>query len=91
VEVELQAERTTRRPNQYFDPVSVGGLIVGVATLAWNVYKDLRSEKSKPSDDAVARRVRVALREADAPVVRRQDLIIEVVVREVIQAADEDG
>lgn len=35
------AER--RRPEQYLDPISLGGLIVSIATLAWTAYNDLKN------------------------------------------------
>jgi len=91
LEAALQLQGESRQPEQYFDPISLGGLIVSVATFAWNVYKDLRTHESKPSRDAVARRIRVALRQVDAPNPEKQDLLVEVVVDELMRAAEEDA
>jgi hypothetical protein len=37
VEAALHARGSAQRPEQYLDPVSLGSLIVSVATLAWTV------------------------------------------------------
>jgi hypothetical protein len=43
VEAALAARSTQQRPGRYLDPVSLAGLIVAIATLAWTVYNDQRS------------------------------------------------
>jgi hypothetical protein len=53
------AER--RRPEQYLDPISLGGLIVSIATLAWTAYNDLKNRTPKPDSEAIARKIRVEL------------------------------
>ncbi len=93
VEAALQTRDEAQRPEQYLDPVSLGGLIVSVASLAWTVYKDLRSKTAKPSPDVVERTVRVELRstEAEALAPAERDRIIKVVVSETVGAADKDA
>ncbi len=67
IEVNVAAALHTRgrapQPAQYFDPISLGGLIVSVATLAWTVYTDLRSRTPQPErGDRHARRPRPTAR-----------------------------
>jgi hypothetical protein len=66
VEAELHSsDSTAARRDRYIDPVSVASLIVAIASLAWNVYTDLRNKTAEPSPEAVARMVRISLRERD--------------------------
>jgi hypothetical protein len=88
VEAALHVGGSQRR-DQYIDPVSVAGLIVSIADLAWGVYIRLRDKAAKPAPEVVARTVRVEMRsrgEGDPAV---QDKITDVVVTEIIKAADE--
>ena len=88
VEAALAARDSTAPPPQYVDPVSLAGLIVAIATLAWTVYTDLRKRTAEPAPAVVARSVRVRLRDSGhtAP-----EEVVEVVVTETVQAgADQD-
>jgi hypothetical protein len=91
LEVDVEAALHTRglapQPRQYFDPISLGTLIVSVATLAWTVYTDLRTRTPQPSAETVARTIRVQLRDADAMAPEQQARVVEVVVDEVLHAA----
>jgi hypothetical protein len=89
VEAALHARETVPRLEQYIDPVSLGGLIVSIATLAWTVYTGLRKTTPDPSSDVIARTVRVELRTrgdaaADAA---SQERMIEVIVNETLKHA----
>ena len=86
VEAALHARGSAQRPERYFDPISLGALIVSIATLAWTVYSDLRKKTSSPAPDVVARTVRVELRK-QAGDAAPPGQITEVVVTEVIKAA----
>lgn len=86
VEEALYVRGASRSPDRYLDPVSLGGLIVSVATLAWTVFNDLRSKAAKPSPDVVARQVRVRLETPDSVTPAERDRIIDVVVSETIVA-----
>ena len=88
VEGNFYAERTSQRRDQYLDPVSMGSLIVAVATLAWTIYGDLRKKTYGPSAGAVARKLRYELRDHDGLRPDNRDLIISVVVEEVIRTAN---
>lgn len=39
----------------YIVPISLGGLLVSIATLAWTVYQDVRKTGSRPTHQVVAR------------------------------------
>jgi hypothetical protein len=88
VEAALHARGPEQRPDQFFDPISLGALIVSIATLAWTVYTDLKKETANPAPDVVARTVRVELRKMDVTHPASQE-ITDVVVTEVLNAADE--
>jgi tetratricopeptide (TPR) repeat protein len=84
VESALYARGSERRPEQYFDPVSLGSLIVSIASLAWTAYTDLKKRTAKPTADVVSRTVRVTLRERERAAT--PDHIVDVVVTEAIRA-----
>jgi hypothetical protein len=88
VEAALHTRGQEQRPERYFDPVSLGALIVSIATLAWTVYTDLKKKTPRPAPDVVARTVRVELRnQGDTAAPPAQ--LTEVVVTEVIKAAQD--
>jgi hypothetical protein len=66
VEIALAARGAQQRPGRYLDPVSLAGLIVAIATLAWTIYTDQRDRKPEPPPaSTIARQVRITLREQD--------------------------
>jgi hypothetical protein len=88
VEAARYARESARQKDQYVvDPVSLGTLIVTIATLAWNIYTDLKNKAPNPAPDVLTRMVRVELRKrGDTPSPSR-DEVTEVVVTEIIRAA----
>jgi hypothetical protein len=88
VEAALHDPELAQRPEQYLDPISLGGLIVSIATLAWTVYNDLKNRTPKPDSEAIARKVRVELPTPHAPSAVQRDHIIEVVITETIRIAE---
>ncbi|MBQ1023174.1 hypothetical protein [Micromonospora sp. C95] len=96
VEAALHAQPSTSHPVQYVDPVSLGGLIVSVATFAWMVYRDLRKSTSAPYPEAIARHVRIRLDRDPGPQgpeleAADRDRIIEIVIEETIRFGEEGG
>jgi hypothetical protein len=91
VESALCARGTEHRPEQYFDPVSLGSLIVSIASLAWAIYTGLKQKTPKPAPDVLARAVRVELRTRGDNPAASQDKITDVVVTEIIRAASDSG
>jgi uncharacterized membrane protein YebE (DUF533 family) len=89
VEAALHAREIAQRPAQYLDPVSLGSLIVAIATLAWTIYADQRKKTPEPPPGPVARHVRAELRQHSSSTTSQQetDRITEIVVTEIIQAA----
>jgi hypothetical protein len=90
VEAALAARAGDQRPERFFDPVSLGALIVSIATLAWTIYNDQRNRASEakvqaPGEESVARQVRIALREQDTVLPSGTERITEVVVTEIIR------
>jgi hypothetical protein len=88
VEAALHARGSVPRPDQYLDPVSLAGLIVSAASLAWTVYADLKTRTAKPAPEVVARTVRVRLEHAGEHESALRDHVIEIVVDETVQAAE---
>lgn len=91
VEKALDTSTPAERPSQYFDPASLGSLIVSAATLAWQVYTDLKQKAPTPSPDVVVRTVRLRLSDSDETDPAQRDRIIEVVTSETIRVAEETG
>lgn len=87
VEAALYGAEEQKVPDQYFDPVAIGGLIVAIADLAWTVYSDLKSRGEKPTQDGVARKVRTE-RHREAGLSDGDLKIIETVTTEVIEYGD---
>jgi hypothetical protein len=85
VEAALYARRTVERPAQYLDPVSLGSLIVAIATLAWTIYSDQRKTTSERSPSAITRHVRDAVREDSSASRQDTNRITEIVVTEIIR------
>ena len=61
VESALHARGSEHQPEQYFDPVSLGSLIVSIAGLAWSIYTGLKQKTPNPPPDVLSRAVRVEL------------------------------
>ena len=88
VEAALAARDTQQRPDRYLDPVSLATLIVSIATLAWTIYTDQRDRHhADPPADAVARQVRVTLRDQDTALPPGTDRITEIVATEITRHA----
>ena len=91
VEAALAARDTAQRPDRYFDPVSLASLIVSIATLAWTIYNDQRSHAPDPKPDAIARQVRITLREQDILLPAGTDRITEIVATAITGQASRPG
>lgn len=90
VDAALYARRRAERPQQFVDPVSLGSLIVAVATLAWTIYADLRKRTPEPPQEEVERQVIVELQEQGAADRKDAERITAIAVTEAIRAARED-
>jgi hypothetical protein len=86
VEVEAAlAARPNGRREQYIDPISLGALIVSIATLAWQVYTDLKARNGEPSKEVVARKIRIQLQDSDRPSTLDDQKVIDIVLDETIK------
>lgn len=91
VEAALSVRNTKQRPNRYFDPVSLASLIVSIATLAWTIYNDQRSHTHDPKPDAIARQVRITLREKDILLPASTERITEIIATEITHHTNRPG
>ncbi|MEV6112390.1 hypothetical protein AB0L59_07640 [Streptomyces sp. NPDC052109] len=92
VEVALNTQEAGRRPDQYFDPISLGAFIVSIATLAWTIYNDLRKDGVAPQREVITRRIRVQFNRDDSQLAAlssaEHDRYIDITVEETLNAAD---
>ncbi|CAM5424108.1 hypothetical protein [Streptomyces griseomycini] len=95
VEAALHARQSTTRPEQYLDPISLGALIVSVASLAWTVYSDLKKQTSAPHRDVITRHVRIRLDQSEAPPQALssadRDRYIDITIEETLNAAQDSA
>lgn len=76
-------------PGQYVDPISLGALVVSIASLAWTIYHDRGQDQAEPSAEALRRRVRIEVGQREEACADQRDLIIEVVVDEMLDGSRE--
>ncbi|KPI32630.1 hypothetical protein ACFV4T_05975 [Streptomyces sp. NPDC059755] len=93
VEAALHTRQTTTRPDQYLDPISLGALIVSVASLAWTVYSDLKKQTPTPHPDVITRHVRIRLDQTETPAralsPADRDRYIDITIEETLNAAQD--
>lgn len=88
VEGELHRAGGTRA-DRYLDPISLGALIVSVASLAWAIYTDSRKAgQPTPTADVLARTIRVQLNQSVGLAPEPRAAIIEITVEETLRYAD---
>ena len=89
VEAILHAREDKAAPDQYVDPISLAGLIVSVASLAWTIYRDLRSKADLPAREIIERRIRIEVGDGDTSASPAQrDRIIEAVIDEIVGSTE---
>lgn len=89
VERILHARGAEHRQERYFDPLELAGLIVSIASLAWQIYDSRRKKGEKPTAPVLAREVRIVQRERTG-LDGTEEKIIEIVATEIIRATAED-
>jgi uncharacterized membrane protein YebE (DUF533 family) len=78
------------RPSRFGDPVAIAGLILALTQFAYQVYTDQKKKRArKPSHESVAREIRIKQWE-NGEVPKTQQRILDVVISEVIKAADDE-
>jgi hypothetical protein len=87
VEAALHSRDTQTRRDQYFDPISLGSLIVSIASLTWTIYKDRRSQGANPPNEVVIRAVRIELDNAGRLDPAQHDPVIQTTVEQTLDAA----
>jgi hypothetical protein len=88
-DVEAALHHIDARPEQYLDPVSLGSLIVAVATLAWTIYKDLTKTTPEPAPHVITRTIRLQLPATTDINPDDRDRIIDAVVTETLHTAQQ--
>jgi hypothetical protein len=90
IDVEAALHAAEDRPQQYLDPVSLGGLLVSIATLAWTVYRDLKRQTPRPTPQVISSTVRRELRYTTDLDPGERDQIIDVVVTEILHTVHDE-
>lgn len=86
-----ETSQARQRYNRFLDPISLATLIVSIATLAWTIYNDQRDRSGEPPQPpAIARQVRITLREQDMVLPEGTERITEVIATEITQRANPD-
>lgn len=90
-DVEAALHTTSNQPpQQYLDPISLGSLIVAIATLAWTTYQDLKKTTPQPPPPLITRTIRLQLTNTTDTTglpAHERDHIIDLTVTETIQTA----
>jgi hypothetical protein len=91
LEVEAALRARKEQPTEYdLDPVSLGSLIVSVATLAWTSYTDLRRRRVPDiSPDVVTHEVRVEFMNRGDTGLAPPAQLIDMVVTETMNATSD--
>lgn len=92
IEIDAEAALYARQAEseesaRYIDPVSLGSLIVSIASLAYTVYNNHKNRKEKPTAERVALELRVEQRK-HRKLTGPEEKIIEIISAEVIKATD---
>ena len=84
VEAALASRHATGRSSRFLDPIALATLIVTIAQLAWTIYTDKRDHAAEPPPpEALARQVRIALREQDIALPDGTEHITEIIATEI--------
>ncbi|MWA02700.1 hypothetical protein F8568_020435 [Actinomadura sp. LD22] len=94
VEAALHSAYSAPRRDQYLDPISLGGLIVSVATLAWTIYQDHKKKHNDPpAASVIIRTIRIEIDDNGVPGelgTEQRDRIIQTVVEETTHAINDE-
>ena len=89
VDAVLFSAGAPQSPSQFIDPVALGSLIVSIAGLAWQVYRDQKKDGSKPTHKVLARMIRLHYRES-GDLTGAEEKIIEIVTDEILKSVEDD-
>lgn len=87
VEVEAALGAENSSTEQYFDPISLGALIVSAAGLGWTIVSDLRRKGENPTRTELVHRIRLEL--GDSPSGHEQ--VIDIVAEEILDDGTENS
>ena len=83
--VQVEVEAALAGSAQRYDPVSVGILVVAIATLAWEVYAKRRERKEAP--EVIERAIRTEVRR-EFEMTPQSVRVTEVVIKEITDRND---
>lgn len=92
VEAEVEAAlhgAEVKPPSQFTDPVAIGSLIVSIAALVYQMYRDHKQDGEKPSKDTLTRRARVKVRES-RNLTQTDERVIEITAEQIITLGDDE-
>jgi len=64
--------------------IAIAGLVVSVAQFAWQIYRDLKKDRTEVSSEALARQLRVQVEVPAEVTPAERDQVIRIVVEEVL-------
>jgi hypothetical protein len=85
VERQLQLGDAGRAAERY-EPItiSLGALVVSIASLAWTVYTDLKKQTPRPDPEVLKRRLRIEVELPEQVSVADRDRVLDVIVEETM-------
>jgi hypothetical protein len=83
--IEMDVEAALSGGAQQYDPVSVGILVVAIATLAWEVYAKRRERKEAP--ELLERAIRTEVRR-EFEMTPQSMRVTEVVIKEIVDRSN---
>jgi hypothetical protein len=89
VEAALHGAGEVKPPSQFTDPVAIGSLIVSIAALVYQMYRDHKKDGEKPSKDTLTRRARVKVRES-RNLTQTDERVIEITAEQIITLGDDE-
>lgn len=89
VEIALHPQRAEQPSTGFFDPTAVASLIVSIAGLAWQIYRDLKNAHQNPTREILVRAVRSERRRTSGNLSAVEENIIEIVTAEFVKTGEE--
>jgi hypothetical protein len=84
-----QQARERTAPDQYFDPVALGALIVAIAQFGYQVYSDRKGKGQQPTREAIAQAIRIERRK-HSDLTGEEAEVIDIVSAKIIESGDSE-
>lgn len=76
-------------PDQYFDPVALGALIVAIAQFGYQIYTDRKNKGQHPTREAIAQAIRIERRK-HGDLTGEQAEVIDIVSAKIVERGNGD-